>query len=127
MKTFELHLTVTQEHLDENQHVNNVRYLEWVQEISRAHWEALAPMEVQEKVFWVVRSHQLTYKKEAVLGDELLLKTYVKSFKGPFSIRIVEVYREDVLIHQSESNWCLIDRTTMKPAKLAAEFVSLFI
>ena len=37
MTSFEQTLTVTSDHLDELKHVNNVQYLQWVQDIAGAH------------------------------------------------------------------------------------------
>jgi len=36
---YEMELKVTKEDLDELQHVNNVRYVQWIQDIAKAHWE----------------------------------------------------------------------------------------
>ena len=41
MNNFEQTLMVEHHHLDELQHVNNVQYLQWVQDISGAHWQHL--------------------------------------------------------------------------------------
>ena len=37
MEHFEQTIEVTEAHLDELQHVNNVQYLQWVQDIASAH------------------------------------------------------------------------------------------
>ena len=41
MEPFEQKIRVTAAHLDELQHVNNVQYLQWVQDIAGAHWQSL--------------------------------------------------------------------------------------
>ena len=40
-KIFEIEKKVKQKHLDEFNHVNNVQYLYWVQEVAQAHWDKL--------------------------------------------------------------------------------------
>ncbi|MDO7599401.1 MAG: thioesterase, partial [Flavobacteriaceae bacterium] len=41
MKKYTQEVTVTESHLDQLQHVNNVQYLQWVQDIAGAHWQSL--------------------------------------------------------------------------------------
>jgi len=53
MPQYEKTLTVVTEDLDELAHVNNVRYLDWIQDISKEHWNALVsndPMRIPENV-----------------------------------------------------------------------------
>ena len=65
MTSFEQTLTVTSDHLDELQHVNNVQYLQWVQDIAGAHWQHLIRDNPTEFGLWVVRSHHIEYKRQA--------------------------------------------------------------
>jgi acyl-CoA thioester hydrolase len=36
---FEKQIQVTEEHIDGNNHVNNVQYVHWVEEIAGEHWD----------------------------------------------------------------------------------------
>jgi acyl-CoA thioester hydrolase len=49
MTTFKYQIKVTQADLDELRHVNNVRYLQWVQDVAEAHWLLKAAPEWKEK------------------------------------------------------------------------------
>ena len=40
MTGFEMFHTVISQDLDDLMHVNNVRYVQWVQDLAKAHWEA---------------------------------------------------------------------------------------
>ncbi len=91
MKRYVKHITVGAADLDALQHVNNVRYLDWVQEISREHWSELTRPEWEARYFWVVRSHHIEYLRAAVAGDHLTLTTYVPKVSGPLSHRVVEI------------------------------------
>lgn len=119
-------IDVLPEHLDERNHVNNVVYLQWVQDISKEHWMSKTNDDINSKMFWVVRNHHLEYRKQAVLGDQLIIKTFVKSYKGPFSERVVQFYLSDELAVESSSNWCLIDADTSKPMRIPEDLKSLF-
>lgn len=88
MKFFTKRITVTQEHLDFNDHVNNLVYMQWALDISREHWLSEINEEINEKYFWMVRMHHVEYKKQAFLDDEITVKTYVVGYRGPFSERI---------------------------------------
>ncbi len=127
MKTCAKHLIVEESHLDELNHVNNVVYLQWVQDIAKEHWFSLAEEPFTEEHFWVVVKHELDYKKQAFLNDEILVITFVESFKGPFSIRCVEFKRGEDLLVKARSNWCLIDRKTERPKRVPQEISDLFI
>ena len=126
MKIFEITLTVEEEHLDFNDHVNNLIYMRWALDVSRAHWLAEIDETIDEKYFWMVRSHHVEYKKQAFLDDEIIVKTYVEGYRGPFSDRIVKIYRDEELLVEVKSNWCLIDRESQKLKRVPEEIQSLF-
>ncbi len=128
MQVFEKKITVQQDDLDELDHVNNVRYLQWVQDIAKAHWQQNVNKEILDKFFWVVISHYIEYKGAALLNDEILLKTYVTRSEGVTSTRIVEMYRasDDKLLVKASTNWCLMDMQSKRPTRITPEIVKLF-
>ena len=73
------------------------------------------------------RGAELEYKKQAFLGEEIQITTYVESFRGPFSIRNVEFKRGEELLVRTSSNWCLIERQSEKPKRVPQEMADLFI
>lgn len=128
MQFFEQTLIVQTEHIDELNHVNNVQYLNWVNEIAKAHWLQVAPKSILKTHFWVVASHIIKYKDSAVLNDQLLLKTYVSESKGIISNRIVEIYQNNTqkLIATCETQWCFMSYQTKRPARIPSEISNLF-
>ena len=44
-RPFEISVAVMPEATDEQNHVNNIVYLRWVQEVATAHWQAIASSE----------------------------------------------------------------------------------
>ncbi len=120
-------IKVSEQDLDDLQHVNNVRYLEWIQDISREHWQLKAPVELQKELIWVVLSHHIEYKKAAFLGEELLLSTHVARNSGVTSNRIVEIsHKERGLLVRSETAWCLLNAKTLKPMRIPDSVKNLF-
>tara|TARA_B100000579_G_C22669788_1_gene775069 strand:- start:532 stop:867 length:336 start_codon:yes stop_codon:yes gene_type:complete len=92
MKVFSIKKRVITDYLDDLNHVNNVQYLLWVQEVAKKHWDSLAGENIDRHHFWVVRSHQIDYKYSAKLEDELLIITYVGKTQDYISERIVEFF-----------------------------------
>ena len=88
MKIFSKSIVATNAHLDFNNHVNNLVYMQWALDISREHWLSEISDEIDDQYFWMVRSHHVEYKQQAFLGDEITIKTNVEGYRGPFSDRI---------------------------------------
>ncbi len=123
---FTQELVVPASAIDELQHVNNVQYLHWVQDMAKAHWEHLATPQMLADYFWVVVNHFIEYKGEAREGDQLLMKTYVEASKGVTSVRIVEIYKENQLITRAKTTWCLLDVKTKRPTRITTAIVRVF-
>ncbi|WP_224482711.1 acyl-CoA thioesterase [Robertkochia aurantiaca] len=119
---------VAAQDLDELNHVNNVRYVEWVQDIAREHWQMKATAEMQNNFVWMVLTHHISYRKQAVMGDVIRLKTYVTQSEGVTSTRVVEMYRssDDALLVRAKTEWCLINKNTGKPQRIPQEIKELF-
>lgn len=128
MQTFKKTITVSKNDLDQLNHVNNVRYVQWVQDIAEAHWCQNATKPILDSYFWVLLSHHIEYKNQAVLGDVLTLKTFVSKSEGLTSIRHVEIYNtsNNKLIVTSETKWCLMSTVTKKPTRILKDITSLF-
>ena len=127
MKPYSIHTKVLPEHIDDLGHVNNVQYLYWVQEVAHAHWEELTKNLNGKLGVWVVRSHSITYKSPALLGDTLQLRTYVKQSRGVLSERIVEIFDSNQrLLTQCSTQWCYLNSSTNKMEKIPQSIIELF-
>lgn len=127
MKIFQKEITVIPEDLDELNHVNNIRYMHWIQEISREHWTAVAPLEFQKRYVWVVRRHEIDYRNPAILHDRIQLKTFIEQSRGPLSTRIVEMYSRGASLIHARTQWCLLDASTLSPKRIPEAIANLFI
>ena len=78
--------------IDENRHANNVVYLQWMNEASLLHFEAIGgPALMSESgVTWVARAHQIEYLRPVYQDDELVLKTWVSTVEKVKSRRCYE-------------------------------------
>jgi len=119
-------LIVKEDALDEAEHVNNVTYLQWVNDIAIEHWKHLASKEMLDNYFWVVMNHYIEYKGQAFLGEKLRLSTYITDYKAVTCTRVVEIYKGEKLINKATNNWCLMNNKTKKPTRLTPEIIALF-
>ena len=128
MNTFEQSILVEESHLDELQHVNNVQYLQWVQDIAGAHWQHLIRDNPTEFGLWVVRSHHIEYKRQAKLGDRLRVITHVELTEGFLSERRVRFFLEDsnTLVAQCSTQWCYLDPLSQKLLRIPEEVHAIF-
>ncbi len=127
MVPFETQITVNKTHIDELQHVNNVVYLQWVQDIANAHWNHLKEGYDTSEFVWVVLRHELDYKGQAILGDKIEAKTWVGETSGMKSIRHVEFYKGGKLLVQAKTFWCLVDSKTLRPKRITGDIIKILM
>lgn len=128
MEIYETQITVSKNDLDELNHVNNVRYVQWVNDAAKMHWLQNTTEAITKNYYWVVLNHHIEYKSSAFLNDVITLKTYVSKSEGVRSTRIVEMYNSKTnrLLIKSETNWCLMDAKTNRPTRITDEIINLF-
>jgi acyl-CoA thioester hydrolase len=79
-------------------HVNNARYLNWVQDAVLAHWRGIAPAEDVASKAWVALKHEITYRKPAFLDDAVIARTVLEQFQGARAFYHTVIHRgEEVL------------------------------
>ncbi len=128
MQIHEIELIVKEKDLDKLNHVNNVRYVQWVQDAAEAHWKLRSTEAIRKDFYWVMISHHIQYKAEAILGDSLLIKTYVTESKGVRSTRMVDIYnaKTDQLLTTSTTIWCFMSMETNRPSRIPEDINQLF-
>jgi acyl-CoA thioester hydrolase len=115
---FEFKITVTTDDIDDLNHVNNVVYVKWMDEVAFHHWAFLTKETPLPEYIWVVARHEIDYKGQALLGDKIIAKTWVGETKGFTSERIIEFYKEDMLLAKSKTTWAMLDAVTYKPTRI---------
>ncbi len=128
VSSFQQTVPVESADIDLMGHVNNTVYLRWVQEVATAHWQTLAPREAQEQILWVVSRHEIDYKHPALLGDEILLKTWLGIAKGLHFERHTEIRRttDDQILAVARTLWIPVNSQTKKPQRLSPQLRALF-
>ena len=126
--TFARTLRVAEQDLDEQAHVNNVVYVQWVQDTATAHWLALTTPEDRAQVGWVCTRHEIDYVAPALLGDAVEVRTRVGHAKGLIFERHTDVRRVDDerVLARSRTLWCPVDPATGRPRRVPPHLRALF-
>ncbi|WP_419868010.1 acyl-CoA thioesterase [Chryseobacterium sp. CT-SW4] len=119
-------IRVTEDHIDQNNHVNNVQYVHWVEEAAAEHWDALKDQTEYINDFWMLLDHHIQYKKQAYLNDIITVKTYPLPPEGVKQPRKVEFYRDEELLVDSSTLWLLFDHDTKKIKRLEKNWLEKF-
>lgn len=120
--SFEQRRRVEASDLDDQAHVNNVVYVQWVHDIALAHWRTVASAEAQATLGWVALRHEIDYLRPAVLGDEIRVHTRVGPAVGLSFERHTEIRRgaDDSLLAKARTLWCPVDLRTGRPRRVSA-------
>jgi len=125
---FEQPITILPQDIDLFDHVNNVVYLRWVQEVSTAHWFAAATEAQKEAIGWVVVRHEIDYISAVRLGDEIIGRTWVGVAQKNLFERHVEIVRvrDNKVLARARSMWCPIDMKSRRPTRVGEEIYKYF-
>ena len=104
--------------IDDLNHVNNAVYVKWMDNVAYLHWQKLTENHPLPDYIWVVSRHEIDYKRQAVLGDEIEIKTWVGETSGIKSIRHIEFYKDQKLLVKSKTFWVLLNAKTYKPTRI---------
>lgn len=126
---FEYRIEVMQEHIDELAHVNNVVYVQFMQDVADKHWHSIALSDQEKELVWVVRRHEIDYLHPAVLGDELLIRTWTGEHGTVSWDRHYEIIRpaDQKKIITAKSVWVLLDKITGRPRRIEEPVLRRFL
>jgi acyl-CoA thioester hydrolase len=126
---FELSFTAAPEHIDELGHVNNAVWVQWIQQMAVAHWDAVAEPAHRDSYFWVVVRHEIDYLRAAHEGDAVTARTWVgEAPQGARFDRFVEFTGADGKpCVRARTVWAILDRATRRPVRVPQEVVAPFI
>lgn len=128
---FSIRLPVTAQDLDELQHVSNVVYVRWIQDVAVAHSEAAGlSLEAyrQRGAVFVVRRHEVDYLRPALAGDEVELETRVVAMSPVTATRRTFIRRvaDRQVLAQAETQWAYVSTSTGRPVRIPPEVIQRF-
>jgi acyl-CoA thioester hydrolase len=109
-------------------HVNNAVWVQWMEALATAHWEAAALPEHQEKYAWVVTRHEIDYRGNIAEGESVTGETFIP--EGPTGARFVRRvdFRNEAgkVLVSARTTWAMVEIASQRlmrvPAEVAAPF-----
>jgi acyl-CoA thioester hydrolase len=127
--TYSKSFTIPKDSIDENGHVNNVAYVQWMQDIAIEHYEFIGGIEAQgNDATWVVREHKVEYFLPVFEGEEIEIRTWVENIRRVRSLRKYEFVRksDNKLLVKGETDWVFVDVKTGAPRAVPNEVINVF-
>jgi acyl-CoA thioester hydrolase len=122
-------ITIPKTAIDENGHVNNVAYVQWMQDIAVEHYASIGGIEAQgPDATWVVREHRIEYFLPAFENEEIEIRTWVENIRRVRSLRKYEFLRKSDgrLLVRGETDWVFVDVKTGSPRAIPDEVSRVF-
>lgn len=127
--TYSKTITIPNESIDENGHVNNVAYVQWMQDIAVEHYASIGGIEAQgPDSTWVVREHRVEYFLPAFENEEIEIHTWVENIRRVRSLRKYEFIRkaDKKILVKGETDWVFVDVKTGRPRAVPSEVMEVF-
>jgi len=127
--TYSKTFTIPESTIDKNGHVNNVAYVQWMQDIAVEHYASIGGVETQgPDSTWVVREHRIEYLLPAFAGEEIEIKTWVENMRRVRSLRMYEFVRnsDGQVLVKGETDWVFVDIKSGRPLAIPEEVKSIF-
>jgi len=128
---YRFNITAPPESVDENRHVNNVAYVQWMQDAAIAHAAASGCTAMTKAIgaSWVARTHHIEYLSPAFAGDVIAIITWVADFRKVRSLRRYKFVRpaDRKVLARGETDWVFVDAATGRPRAIPAEIRNTFV
>ena len=122
--------TVPESALDMNGHVNNVVYVQWMQDVAVLHSDAVGGTNAMHAAegTWVVHSHKIEYLSPAFADEDVVALTWVVNFRRIRSVRRYKFFRksDNTLLVKGETEWVFVDNERGRPKMIPEEIIRLF-
>ena len=122
---------VTSAHIDLMQHVNNVHYLQWLENVAWDHSTALGMRQEDYTRLghgMVVRRHELDYVAPALLGDRVLLATWIVGLDRLLLHRRYQFVREadGATLFRGATHFVCVEIASGKVRRMIPEFAETY-
>ena len=122
--------TVSSDAIDGNGHVNNVAYVQWMQDVAVRHSDASGCTQAARDAgaTWVVRKHRVEYLRPAFEGEPITVLTWVANFRRALSLRKYKFIRtsDNTVLSRGETDWVFVDAVTNRPRSIPQEVKCAF-
>jgi acyl-CoA thioester hydrolase len=122
--------TVPETSIDENGHVNNVAYVQWMQEAAVRHYASIGGTDPMHEAgaTWVVYEHRIKYLLPAYAGELIEVRTWVANIRKVRSLRRYEFVRkkDGGILVSGETDWVFVNTRTGLPIQIPDSVVGVF-
>lgn len=122
-------ITIPPSAIDGNGHVNNVAYVQWMQDIAVEHYASIGGIEAQgPDATWVIREHRVEYFLPAFEGEEIEVRTWVEDVRRVRSLRKYEFVRrsDGRTLVKGETDWVFVDAKSGRPQPVPQKVIETF-
>ena len=128
---FDLEMTVQAEHIDRLGHVNNVVYMQWMQQVATAHIDSLGlglKEYLELKHAMVAVEHHVQYRKAAFEGEKIVLRTWLNEINALYSFRQYVFYRpqDHAVLFSGNTKWACVEIATGRPKRMSPTFTQAY-
>lgn len=128
---FKYELTISDDAIDGQGHVNNLEYVRWMQEAAVSHsaaqgWPSSRYCETGGS--WVVRSHKIEYLQALFAGEQVVVYTWVSDFRKIRSLRKYKMVRvsDNGVVALAETDWAFIGLEHRVPRRIPLDLIEAF-
>ncbi|MCW1382069.1 acyl-CoA thioesterase [Novosphingobium sp. KCTC 2891] len=110
-------------------HVNNAVWVQWMEAMAVAHWEAVASAAHQAAYVWVVTRHEIDYRGNIAEGESVTAETFIPEAPSGarFDRRVDFTDARGKVIVSAKTTWALLDKASGRllrvPKAVAAPFL----
>lgn len=128
---FDLALKIEPQHIDILGHVNNVMYVQWMQDVASAHIEKIG-LGLKEylklKHAMVAVEHHMQYRKAAFEGEDIILRTWLDDINALYSFRQYVFYRpkDRTILFLANTKWACVEIATGRPKRMSPSFTQAY-
>ena len=116
--------------IDENGHVNNVAYVQWMQDIAVEHYESIGGVNPMQLIgaTWGVGEHKIEYFLPAFENEEIEIRTWVENVRRVRSLRKYEFVRKSdgKTLVKGETDWVFVDAKSGMPRAIPTTVFQVF-
>lgn len=129
MTRFTRPFTASAADIDELGHVNNAVWVQWIQEIAVAHWQAVAPAAHRDAYIWVVTRHEIDYRGNLREGETVTAETWVPDPPrgARFDRHVRFVSADGKVMVEAVTTWALLDRASGRLLRVRDDIAAPFL
>ncbi|MFH1810389.1 MAG: thioesterase family protein [Pseudomonadota bacterium] len=111
-------------------HVNNVRWVQWINDLATTHSSSVGldfDTYTALGYLWIIRKHEVEYLRQALEGDVVTGVTWVQDQRGVSSNRASRFFDgAGQLLVRATTTWVLCDVETRRPRRIPPDLMGRY-